>query len=112
MGARTGYYTAVLAKLAGTKDAVVAYAVEHDLAQNAMRNLSDLSNVTVQERSGSEAPLPLTALDCAALKFFSHSAFLNLSQLQVHVIGLFAIAIPSISECHPDAERHKSKRRN
>lgn len=59
VGAGTGYYTAVLAKLAGTKGAVVAYEVEHDLAQNAMRNLGDLSNVTLQERSSSEAPLPV-----------------------------------------------------
>jgi hypothetical protein len=45
-------------------------------------------------------------------KIFSDSAALNLSQLQVHVIGLLAIALPSISECHPDAERHESKRWN
>jgi protein-L-isoaspartate(D-aspartate) O-methyltransferase len=37
----------------------VAYEIEHDLAQNAIQNLSDFSNVTVQERSGSEAPLPV-----------------------------------------------------
>src|SRR5437660_10365391 len=54
VGAGTGYYTALLARLTGETGTVVAYEVEHDLAQNAMRNLSDLSNVTVQERSGSE----------------------------------------------------------
>jgi protein-L-isoaspartate(D-aspartate) O-methyltransferase len=59
VGAGTGYYTAVLARLTGPTGAVVAYEVEHDLAQNAIRNLGDLSNVTVQERSGSEAPLPV-----------------------------------------------------
>ena len=37
----------------------MAYEVVHDLAQNATQNLSDLSNVTVQERSGAEAPLPV-----------------------------------------------------
>ncbi len=58
VGAGTGYYTALLARLTGETGTVVAYEVEHDLAQNAMRNLSDISNVTVQERSGSEAPLP------------------------------------------------------
>jgi hypothetical protein len=52
------------------------------------------------------------ALNCAALQDLSDSAFLNLSQLPVHVIGLLAIALPSISECHPDAERHESKRWN
>jgi len=58
VGAGTGYYTALLARLTGETGTVVAYEVEHDLAQNAIRNLSDISNVTVQERSGSEAPLP------------------------------------------------------
>ena len=58
VGAGTGYYTALLARLTGETGTVVGYEVEHDLAQNAIRNLSDLSNVTVQERSGSEAPLP------------------------------------------------------
>jgi protein-L-isoaspartate(D-aspartate) O-methyltransferase len=58
VGAGTGYYTALLARLTGETGTVVAYEIEHDLAQNAIRNLSDLSNVTVQERSGSEAPLP------------------------------------------------------
>ncbi len=58
VGAGTGYNTALLARLTGETGTVVAYEVEHDLAQNAIRNLSDLSNVTVQERSGSEAPLP------------------------------------------------------
>ena len=58
VGAGTGYYTALLARLTGETGTVVAYEVEHDLAQTAIRNLSDISNVTVQARSGSEAPLP------------------------------------------------------
>jgi protein-L-isoaspartate(D-aspartate) O-methyltransferase len=58
VGAGTGYYTALLARLTGETGTVVAYEIEHDLVQNAIRNLSDLSNVTVQERSGSEAPFP------------------------------------------------------
>ena len=58
VGAGTGYYTAVLARLTGAMGTVVAYEIEHDLAQNAIQNLGDFSNVTVQERSGSEAPLP------------------------------------------------------
>ncbi len=55
VGAGTGYYTAVLARLTGATGTVVAYEIEHDLAQNAIQNLGDFSNVTVQERSGSEA---------------------------------------------------------
>lgn len=58
IGAGTGYYTAVLARLTGETGTVGAYEIEHDLAQNAIQNLSDFSHVTVQERSGSEAPLP------------------------------------------------------
>jgi len=63
VGAGTGYYTAVLARLTGATGTVVAYEVEHDLAQSAVQNLGDFSNVAVQERSGSEAPLP----DCDAI---------------------------------------------
>jgi len=59
VGAGTGYYTAVLARLTGENGAVVAYEIEQDLAKKAIQNLSDFSNVTVQERSGSEAPLPV-----------------------------------------------------
>ena len=44
--------------LRARRGTVVAYEAEHDLAQNGIRNLSDFSNVTVQERSGPEAPLP------------------------------------------------------
>ena len=37
----------------------MGYEIDHDLAQNAIQNLSDFSNVTVEKRSGSEAPLPV-----------------------------------------------------
>lgn len=59
IGSGTGYYTAVLARLTGALGTIVAFEIEHHLAQSAIQNLSDLSNVTVQERSGSEAPLPM-----------------------------------------------------
>jgi protein-L-isoaspartate(D-aspartate) O-methyltransferase len=58
VGAGTGYYTALLARLTGPTGSVVAYEIERDLAQNAIRNLRDQPNVTVQERSGSEGFLP------------------------------------------------------
>jgi protein-L-isoaspartate(D-aspartate) O-methyltransferase len=58
IGAGTGYYTALLARLAGATGSVVAYELEQDLAQSAITNLSDLSNVTVHRRSGSEPLLP------------------------------------------------------
>jgi protein-L-isoaspartate(D-aspartate) O-methyltransferase len=59
VGAGAGYYTAVLARLTGATGTVEAYEIEQDLAKKAIENLSDLSNVTVEERSGSEAPLPV-----------------------------------------------------
>jgi len=59
VGAGTGYYTAVLARLTGESGVVVAYEIEHDLAKKAVQNLSDLLNVSVQQRSGSEGPLPV-----------------------------------------------------
>jgi protein-L-isoaspartate(D-aspartate) O-methyltransferase len=58
IGTGTGYYTAVLSNLAGAAGSVVGYEIEHDLAESATRNLSDLPNVTIHGRSGSQAPLP------------------------------------------------------
>jgi protein-L-isoaspartate(D-aspartate) O-methyltransferase len=58
IGAGTGYYTAILSRLTGPTGSVAAYEIEQDLAQRARRNLSDLSNVTVCDRSGSQGPLP------------------------------------------------------
>jgi protein-L-isoaspartate(D-aspartate) O-methyltransferase len=58
VGAGTGYYTAILAKLTGPSGSVVGYEIEKDLAQNAAQNLADFPNVTIQHVSGSQAPLP------------------------------------------------------
>jgi protein-L-isoaspartate(D-aspartate) O-methyltransferase len=58
IGAGTGYYTALLAKLVGPIGTVVAYEIEHDLAKSAAHNLRAFPNVTVVARSGAEAPLP------------------------------------------------------
>lgn len=58
VGAGTGYYTALLARLAGPAGSVAAYEIETRLAQRAAANLADLPNVTVQARSGAEGPLP------------------------------------------------------
>lgn len=58
IGAGTGYYTAVLAKLAGPNGTVIGYEIENDLAQRAARNLGDMPNVKVQARSGAKGPLP------------------------------------------------------
>lgn len=58
IGAGTGYYTTLLAKLVGETGQVDAYEIEPELAQRAMHNLAELPNATVHSRSGAEGPLP------------------------------------------------------
>src|SRR5260370_10199700 len=58
IGAGTGYYTALLARLTGPTGSVVAYEIEKDLAERATHNLGEFPSVTVCHRSGSEGPLP------------------------------------------------------
>jgi protein-L-isoaspartate(D-aspartate) O-methyltransferase len=63
VGAGTGYYTAVLARLTGPAGAVIGYEIEERLARRAADNLADLPNAAIHSRSGSEGPLP----DCDVL---------------------------------------------
>jgi protein-L-isoaspartate(D-aspartate) O-methyltransferase len=58
VGAGTGYYTAILARLVAPDGAVEAYEYEADLAAKANRNLRDHSNVTVHAGSAFGRPLP------------------------------------------------------
>jgi protein-L-isoaspartate(D-aspartate) O-methyltransferase len=58
VGAGTGYYTALLAKLVGDSGAVDAYEVVPEFARRATDNLAEFPYVTVHERSGAEGPLP------------------------------------------------------
>jgi protein-L-isoaspartate(D-aspartate) O-methyltransferase len=58
VGAGTGYYTAVLARLVGSSGMVFAYELQPDLARKAVDNLADLENIRVFHRSGSVGPLP------------------------------------------------------
>lgn len=58
IGAGTGYYTAVLAELAGARGNVLAYEIDQILAERATRSLAALPNVTVYQHSGAEASLP------------------------------------------------------
>lgn len=58
VGAGTGYYTTLLAKLVGKTGVVDAYEIEPELAQRARNNLVDFSNVTINSRSGTAGPLP------------------------------------------------------
>jgi protein-L-isoaspartate(D-aspartate) O-methyltransferase len=58
VGAGTGYYTTLLAKLVGEGGAVDAYEIDTALAKRASANLAKLPHVAVHNRSGSEGPLP------------------------------------------------------
>lgn len=58
VGAGTGYYTTLLARLVGASGSIDAYEIEPELAQRAAANLAALPQVTVHARSGAEAPLP------------------------------------------------------
>jgi protein-L-isoaspartate(D-aspartate) O-methyltransferase len=58
VGAGTGYYTAILAKLTGPAGSVIAYEIEPDLAQSAVRNLKSHPNVTIRPVSATVGILP------------------------------------------------------
>lgn len=58
VGAGTGYYTAVLAKVTGPSGSVDGYEIEPRLAERAKRNLEEMTNVRVHSESGSGGALP------------------------------------------------------
>jgi protein-L-isoaspartate(D-aspartate) O-methyltransferase len=58
VGAGTGYYTTLLAKLVGETGSVDAYEVVPEFARRAAQNLGEFSYVVVHARSGAEGPLP------------------------------------------------------
>jgi protein-L-isoaspartate(D-aspartate) O-methyltransferase len=58
VGAGTGYYTALMAKLVGETGTVDAYEVVPAFARRAVDNLAEFPYVTVHSRSGAEGPLP------------------------------------------------------
>ncbi len=58
VGAGTGYYTAILARLVGPSGRIVAYEIEADIAETARRNLADIPQVEVRGASGVAAGLP------------------------------------------------------
>jgi protein-L-isoaspartate(D-aspartate) O-methyltransferase len=63
VGAGTGYYTTILAKLVGEEGSVDAYEIEPTLARRAAENLAGVPQVRLHARSGAEGPLP----ECDAL---------------------------------------------
>jgi protein-L-isoaspartate(D-aspartate) O-methyltransferase len=58
VGAGSGYYTTILAKLVGETGRVDAYEIEPDLARRAGANLAQLPQVRVHARSGAAGSLP------------------------------------------------------
>lgn len=58
IGAGTGYYTAILAELAGPNGRVYAYEIDERLAGLARENLKDIATVELRERSGIASDLP------------------------------------------------------
>ena len=63
VGAGTGYYTTLLAKLVGEGGRVIAYEIDEELAQRAAINLTPFANVAIHHRSGAEGPIA----DCDVL---------------------------------------------
>jgi len=60
IGAGTGYYTALLAELVERKGRILALEIEPTLAEHAKKNLVGYPGVTVECRSGSVGPLPIS----------------------------------------------------
>jgi protein-L-isoaspartate(D-aspartate) O-methyltransferase len=58
VGVGTGYYTAILAHLVGSRGKVHAYEIDESLADRARGNLKDLPQVNVQAKSGVAPDLP------------------------------------------------------
>ncbi|MGX7874181.1 protein-L-isoaspartate O-methyltransferase family protein [Mesorhizobium sp. ORM6] len=58
IGAGTGYYTALLARLVSPDGAITAFELDRDLADRARKNLEAYGNATVVHGDAVTAPLP------------------------------------------------------
>src|SRR5277367_3727540 len=58
VGAGTGYYTSILARLVGEAGSVDAYEIDLGLAQRATANLGPFPQVRLHARSGTVPPIP------------------------------------------------------
>lgn len=58
VGAGTGYYSAILARLVGAEGSVTAFEIEPNLAARAAANLRELPQARVEARSGAVGALP------------------------------------------------------
>lgn len=58
VGSGTGYYTAILAELAGPSGKVYGFEIDEELAELASQNLKDKKHVEIQNSSGVSGDLP------------------------------------------------------
>jgi protein-L-isoaspartate(D-aspartate) O-methyltransferase len=63
IGCGTGYYTAIMATIAGPRGSVLALEIDPDLAALAKTNLGGYSNVAVENRDGTEFAAPHERFD-------------------------------------------------
>ncbi|MGH9414960.1 MAG: protein-L-isoaspartate O-methyltransferase family protein [Terriglobales bacterium] len=69
VGAGTGYYTAILARMVGASGRVDAYELLPQLAAQACENLREFPQAAVHAASGADAPLPasdIVYVNCGA----------------------------------------------
>jgi protein-L-isoaspartate(D-aspartate) O-methyltransferase len=89
-GCGTGYYTAIMAEVVGSKGSVVAAEIESTLAEVAVTNLINYDHVKVLNRDGADVgPIPCDAILINAGVTHPHPAWLDcLSEGGVLVLPL------------------------
>ncbi|NYF50322.1 protein-L-isoaspartate O-methyltransferase family protein [Tunturiibacter gelidoferens] len=89
-GCGTGYYTAIMAEVVGSRGSVVAAEIDSTLAEIAVTNLMDYDHVKVLNRDGADVdPVPCDAILINAGVTHPHPAWLDcLSEGGVLVLPL------------------------
>ncbi len=73
VGAGTGYYTAILAKLVGATGFVYGYELDNALANRAVKNLATQTNVAIYNQSAlTSLPTANVIYVCAGVTHFPH----------------------------------------
>jgi protein-L-isoaspartate(D-aspartate) O-methyltransferase len=95
IGAGSGYYTAIIARLVGRSGRVVAVEFDEDLARQAVRNLEDYENVEVIHGNGLEWPSKET--DAIYVNFALHYPALPwIEKLSTRGRLLFPLGTPAM----------------
>lgn len=104
LGAGTGYYTALLARLVGDAGKITAVEFYKNLATHARHNLGHLSNVTITH--GDAAKWPREGADCIYVNFsVERPAQAWLDHLNMGGRLIFPLGVPRPSR-DPGAARH------